>query len=129
MLLFVFIGMLNDVFTVFKWFQGYPMEYANKQQRFHWQYADGEIEHLARLTGLERVKLSICTVKDLLPDDDARIFTQVRYCDCFYCCYSAVCYMCFILFILFFSVIFFCLFYWDIGWRVVEFCGLTRWAH
>jgi hypothetical protein len=59
--------------------QGYPLEYAKKQKRFHWQYAEGEREHLQRLSGLERVKLMICTTKDLLPDEDARIFTQVCY--------------------------------------------------
>lgn len=82
------------------------MEYANPQQRFHWKYAEGEIEHLARLTGLERVKLQICTVKDLLPDDDARIFTQVCYllnvpvtfnfiCMCKH--YHFFCFLCFLL--------------------------------
>jgi hypothetical protein len=63
--------------------QGYPLEYANKQKRTHWQYAEGEREHLQRLSGYERVKLTLCTTKELLPDEDARIFTQVRRLGCF----------------------------------------------
>jgi hypothetical protein len=67
--------------------QGYPLEYANKQKRFHWQYAEGEREHLQRLSGIERVKLTICTTKELLPDENARIFTQVlRRIGCTPCC-------------------------------------------
>lgn len=59
--------------------QGYPLEYANPQKRFHYVHTQAELDQQAKLTGLERVRLAICTVKDLLPDDDARIFTQVLY--------------------------------------------------
>lgn len=42
-------------------------------------HSKAELDQLAKLTGLERLRVSICPVKDLLPDDDARIFTQVTH--------------------------------------------------
>jgi len=58
--------------------QGYPIEYANNVKRVHYQHTRAEQDHLNKASSLERVKLTICPVKDLLPDEDARIFIKVR---------------------------------------------------
>ena len=57
--------------------QGYPLEYAKNVKRVHYQHTRAEQDHLNKASSLERVKLSICPVKDLLPDEDARIFIKV----------------------------------------------------
>lgn len=86
------IYVLNKPFTCvpFAFTQGYPIEYANPAKRFHYEHSQAEIEHLGRASGLEKVKLTICAEKDLLPDEDARIFTKVSVlllmCDNLYRC-------------------------------------------
>ena len=57
--------------------KGYPLEYANNVKRVHYQHTRAEQDHLNKASSLERVKLTICPVKDLLPDEDARIFIKV----------------------------------------------------
>ncbi|KAJ1417332.1 hypothetical protein B484DRAFT_422032 [Ochromonadaceae sp. CCMP2298] len=57
--------------------EGFPLEYANPRVRFQYEYSAKELSELSLRSGLERVKLSICPAQQLLPDDDARIFTQV----------------------------------------------------
>jgi len=57
--------------------EGFPEIYLNPKQRFVYEYSDDEKLALARSTGLERVRLGICPVRDLLPDQDARIFARL----------------------------------------------------
>eukprot|EP01032_Pedospumella_encystans_P014051 gene14051-16159_t len=59
-------------------YDGYPIEYANNVKRVHYQHTRAEQDHLNKASSLERVKLAICPVKALLPDEDARIFIKVN---------------------------------------------------
>jgi hypothetical protein len=58
--------------------EGFPLEYASPRKRQHFFHTAEEIAYLEKLNGIERVKQAICEVRHLLPDDDGRIFLQVR---------------------------------------------------
>lgn len=57
--------------------EGFPEIYAKKKTRNQHKHSEKELEYLRKLKGIERVRLSLCEYPDLLPDDDARIFTRV----------------------------------------------------
>jgi hypothetical protein len=56
---------------------GYPLEYAKPRQRLHYEHSAADLEYVSKLSGLERVRMELCPLKTLLPDDDARIYTRV----------------------------------------------------
>ena len=58
--------------------EGIPGIYLNPKKRFVYEYSNQEKEYLLRLKGIERIQQTICFVKDLLPDEDSRIFTRIH---------------------------------------------------
>lgn len=57
--------------------EGYPVELLGPQKKLPYEYTYKEQEYMNKLGTVERVRWSICPVKTLLPDDDARLFGKI----------------------------------------------------
>lgn len=57
--------------------QGKDKKDRAKRKRFVYEYNAQELESFRKSTGLQRVRATICPNKDLLPDDDGRIFVKL----------------------------------------------------
>ena len=46
--------------------------------RLYYQHSEEEVAEMNALSGLERVRRSLCLRENLLPDEDTRVFATVR---------------------------------------------------
>lgn len=56
---------------------GFRSIYANPRHRTDYQHSREEIQQVERLSGLERIRATLCLSKSLMPDESARVFTSV----------------------------------------------------
>jgi len=45
--------------------------------RLYYEYSEEELNAINKLSGIERVRKSICGISNVLPDEDSRVFPTV----------------------------------------------------